>query len=691
MAQQHQQHQQHQQQQGKPLQWGILGLGSIAKAFARGLTQTSSGNLVAVGSRTRDKALAFGKEWNVPEAKCHGSYEALLADPDVQAVYIATPHPQHAEWAIKAARAKKHLLVEKPIGINAAEAMAMTEAAVVNNVCLMEAFMYRSHPQIAKLVELIKGRAIGDVKLIQASFGFHAGFNPEARLFKNVLGGGAILDVGCYAASFARLVAGAAVGQDYADPVEVKGVGHLGASGVDEVAAASLRFANGIVAQISTSVTLSQENQARIFGSEGWIHLPTPWGMGRDAASNTTKIIVHRKGQPQPEEIQVTADRGSYALEADAVARAVAAGKLEADPPAMTHGDTIGNMRTCDQWRMSFNFLYDAEKWQNVPTILRTPLRRADNTVMTYGTVVGVPKHKQVSRLVMGADNTTFPPHAAAMWDDFFERGGTAWDTAYIYGGGQAERAVGAWVKTRGVREQVVILDKGAHTPWCDPDSITRQHKESLERLQTGYVDIYMMHRDNPDIPVGEFVDVLNEHIGRGTMKAIGGSNWSLERVDEFNAYAKKHGKQGFTAVSNNFSLAVMVDPVWAGCLHASDRKSRDWFEQRQMALMPWSSQARGFFLDGRAAPDKKEDKELVRCWYSEENFKRLDRARELAKKKGVLPINIALAYILNQKFPTFPLIGPRQLSETRTSWPALTVELSDREVAYLSLEADSY
>jgi aryl-alcohol dehydrogenase-like predicted oxidoreductase len=109
------------------------------------------------------------------------------------------------------------------------------------------------------------------------------------------------------------------------------------------------------------------------------------------------------------------------------------------------------------------------------------------------------------------------------------------------------------------------------------------------------------------------------------------------------------------------------------------------------MPLMPWSSQARGFFLDGRAAPDKREDKELVRCWYSDENFKRLERAKELAKKKGVLPINIALAYVLCQKFPTFALIGPRQLSETRTSLPALDVALTEKEVAYLALEADGY
>jgi aryl-alcohol dehydrogenase-like predicted oxidoreductase len=206
--------------------------------------------------------------------------------------------------------------------------------------------------------------------------------------------------------------------------------------------------------------------------------------------------------------------------------------------------------------------------------------------------------------------------------------------------------------------------------------------------MQMDFTDIYVMHRDNIDIPVGEFIDVMNEHVKAGRMKVFGGSNWTLSRVDEANAYAKKKGLQGFSVVSNNFSLARMVDPVWKGCIAASDPESRAWFTKTQTALLSWSSQARGFFLPGRAAPDKLEDKEMSRCWYSDDNFKRLDRATELAKKYNVSPINIALAYVLKQPFPTIALIGPRLLSETRTSLPGLTVELTDAEVKYLNLEA---
>jgi aryl-alcohol dehydrogenase-like predicted oxidoreductase len=131
-----------------------------------------------------------------------------------------------------------------------------------------------------------------------------------------------------------------------------------------------------------------------------------------------------------------------------------------------------------------------------------------------------------------------------------------------------------------------------------------------------------------------------------------------------------------------------MVDPVWGGCVAASDPTSRAWFEKTQLSLLSWSSQARGFFLEGRAAPDKRDDAELTRCWYSDDNFQRLARAKELAAKYGVRPINIALAYVLRQPFPTFALIGPRTLEETRTSLPGVDVMLSPAEVKYLNLES---
>src|SRR5580765_3218455 len=143
--------------------WGIIGTGAIARTLANALAKSRSGTLVAVASRTRDKAESFGGDFEIEPSKRYDSYQSLLADPAVQAVYIATPHPSHAAWAIKAAEAGKHVLVEKPIAVNQHQADAMIEAARANNVLLAEAFMYRCHPQTRRLVQLLNERAIGDV------------------------------------------------------------------------------------------------------------------------------------------------------------------------------------------------------------------------------------------------------------------------------------------------------------------------------------------------------------------------------------------------------------------------------------------------------------------------------------------------------------------------------------------------
>ena len=302
------------------------------------------------------------------------------------------------------------------------------------------------------------------------------------------------------------------------------------------------------------------------------------------------------------------------------------------------------------------------------------------------GRVPGV--DRDLSRLVMGCDNQRTPEHAAAMFDDFAARGGNAFDTAHHYAGGLPEQLLGRWMAARGVRDEVVVIGKGAHTPHCDPPSITSQLSESLDRLQTDHVDVYFMHRDNPDVPVGEFVDVLDEHAAAGRIGVFGGSNWTIPRIEEANAYAAAHGRRGFTAVSNHFGLARALDVPWAGCEHATDDADRGWFERTGTPLFPWSSQARGFFT-GRADAADRSDDELVRCYYSDGNFERLARARALGAELGVAPTAIALAYVLAQPFPTFALIGPRSVEETRTSAAAATVRLTPEQVAWLDLRGE--
>ena len=297
-----------------------------------------------------------------------------------------------------------------------------------------------------------------------------------------------------------------------------------------------------------------------------------------------------------------------------------------------------------------------------------------------YGRV----KHldKNVSRLVMGNDNQNSIESARVVWDDYFERGGNAFDNAYIYGGGNHEKLLGQWMRERGVREQCVVIAKGAHTPHCNPEDLSSQLDISLERMGISGCDIYLLHRDNLEVPVGEFVEVLNRHVRDGKISAFGGSNWTLERVAEANEYAAKNSLQPMSVVSDNLSLARMVDPVWSGCVTVHDKASRDWLAQNDVALFPWSSQARGFFI--RADLNFTDDEELTRCWYSDDNFARLERVQQMSAERDIAPINIALAWLLHQPFATFPLIGPRQAEETASSWKGLDVELSPADVAWL-------
>ncbi len=340
-----------------PLRWGILSTGRIAGVFAQGVAASQQGRLVAVGSRALEPAQAFAATHGIEAAHAHGTYEALLADPEVEAVYIATPHPQHVEWVIKAAAAGKHILCEKPLGLNHAEGVRMVRAAREHGVVLMEAFMYRCHPQTAKIVELIRSGSLGTVGLVQAAFSFHVEFNPASRLWANDAAGGGILDVGCYTVSMARLIAGAASGLAFLDPVEVTGVGVLHPeTGVDVYAAATLKFPNNVIAQVSTGVGLTQDNVVRIYGSAGWLLVPSPWVISRDGSPSTLQL--HKAGASAPEEI-VIESAPLYALEADTFAAAVRAGLH--DVPQMSGDDTLGNLATLDQWRAAIGLVYEAE------------------------------------------------------------------------------------------------------------------------------------------------------------------------------------------------------------------------------------------------------------------------------------------------------------------------------------------
>ena len=236
--------------------------------------------------------------------------------------------------------------------------MAIIEAARHNNVFLMEAFMYRCHPQTTKIVELISSGTIGEVRIIQASFSFAADFNLESRLLNNALGGGGILDVGGYCTSMARLIAGAATGKSFADPIHVTATAHIGSlSRVDEYATATLTFPNDIFAQLLAGVQLRAEEEVRIFGTQGSISVPSPWLPARTGGAST--ISVNKYSEMQPQEISIESQADLYTYEADTVATHLAA--LQA--PVMSWDDTLGNMQTLDRWRQAIGLVYDAEKF----------------------------------------------------------------------------------------------------------------------------------------------------------------------------------------------------------------------------------------------------------------------------------------------------------------------------------------
>ncbi len=664
----------------RPLRWGIIGAGNIAGAFANSLKHAKLGVLTGVASRSLEKAQAFAATHGVPHA--WGSYEEALASDEFDAVYLATPHPEHVRWGIATLAAGKHLLCEKPITLNYGETMALIAAAEKHQRVLAEAYMYRAHPQTAKVVSLIREGAIGKVQLIQGSFSFGSGFNPNSRLWNNDLGGGGIMDVGGYPVSYARLIAGASLGKPFADPISLQGHGVVHPeTGVDARAVATLKFEGDILAEVSTGIDCAQKNEIVIYGEKGRKQIPTPYTLVQKGL--TERTITLQRYWDAPETISIPEEAPVYALEADAFAEAVFAGKKEV--AFMSIADTIGNIQTQDLWRKAVGVVYNQEKPENLGrnTFAGRPLQVEKPAKIPHARIPGLAK--SVSKVVIGCDNQMNIATGAAVWDEFFEMGGNAFDTAFVYGGGLQEVLLGHWLSQRGVREQSVITVKGAHTPFCTPQHLLDQLEVSLQRLQLDHADIYMMHRDNLDIPVGEFIDVLNQLKNRGKINVFGGSNWTLKRILEANAWAKKHGLQGFNVISNNLSLADMIDPVWAGCESAKTPEYRKLLEQGDIALLPWSSQARGFFTD-RAGTDKRDDAELVRCWYSDDNFKRRERAYELAKQKGVESINIALAWVASQPFPIFPLIGPRNIAELRSSVRSFEFELSSQELNWLNL-----
>lgn len=322
---------------------------------------------------------------------------------------------------------------------------------------------------------------------------------------------------------------------------------------------------------------------------------------------------------------------------------------------------------------------------------------------MEYNKINGV--DKPVARLLQGTVmlKKETRDENRKLFDALYEKGFTTFDTAHGYGRGGAEIELGAWIKDRGIRDEVVILTKGAHPyPPEEPERVTpefirRDIEESLERLQTDSVELYLLHRDNPDYPVGEIVDVLNEIKDKGYIKIFGGSNWTLARIQAANEYAAANGLTPFTMSSPQFSVAEMVNPPWAGCISVSGEQgeqARNWYAANGVSLFTWSSLAGGF-MTGKFTRDNLDtftdywDTNPIGAYAFENNFRRLDRVKELAEDKGASPAQIGIAYVLSNNSTTHAIVANWEIEQIDDNLKALDIKLTKDEIAWLELKTE--
>ncbi len=313
------------------LRWGILGTGMIAKKFAGDLPHAQRGVLEATASRSAASAAGFAKQFG---GRGIGGYDALLADPDIDAVYLSLPNGLHHDWAIRAMRAGKHVLCEKPMAANAEEAEAMFAVAEETGRVLVEAFMYRAHPVIRRLLRLVKSGGIGEPRLMRTNFTFSRAASPDDARYHPEQAGGSLMDVGCYCVNFARAIAGA-------EPVAVHATAHRHPLGVDDYAAGTLTFPNGFLVTFTCGMSVATDPGTFIAGTEGQIAIDAFWFARDGFALKRTDGTI--------EKFEARHDQPVYAMEADAFAEAVAG---EA-PPWITPDDTLGNLRVLDALRES--------------------------------------------------------------------------------------------------------------------------------------------------------------------------------------------------------------------------------------------------------------------------------------------------------------------------------------------------
>lgn len=305
---------------------------------------------------------------------------------------------------------------------------------------------------------------------------------------------------------------------------------------------------------------------------------------------------------------------------------------------------------------------------------------------------------RPVSVIGLGTTSTIFGPggddRVDALIAAFLEAGGNCIDTAHIYGMGQSEKALGHWLGRSGRRDEVFLVTKGCHPqvdadgrfgpPRMSPEAIEGDLSESLERLGTDHVDLYLLHRDDESVEFGPLIETLNAEKEAGRIGAFGASNWTIDRIDAANRYAADHDLEGFTVNSPGLSLARPTEMFYPGTLFADD-STRRWHADRQFPMLAWSTLAAGFA--GGTTTEASSVDEVARVYFSDDNLERRRRAEELGRDRGLTGLQVALAFVLSQPFPMVALVGPSKVPNLNEALGALELGLTEQEMAYLDLE----
>ena len=307
---------------------------------------------------------------------------------------------------------------------------------------------------------------------------------------------------------------------------------------------------------------------------------------------------------------------------------------------------------------------------------------------MLYGKIKGV--DKKVSKIILGNDSQRKYSKAIKLWDHYFDKGGNTFDNSMYYKEGLLETFLGNWIKSRKIEKEIVVISKAGNEQ-TQPKDISYFIKKTLDRLKLDFLDIFILHHDNENIPPGEFVDVLNEQVNLGLIKSFGASNWRRARFEKSIIWSKKNNKIPFAILNNNLSLAKMKHPLWGDCVSSNSEDYLNFLSINNQTHFFWSSQARAFFIEDnllRKISRRKFHTYLRNCFLSKENLERKNRAKKLSKDYNCSINDIALAWVLSQNFPSYAIIGSKKINQLNFSLNSINIKLNEKEIKWLNLSS---